>query len=181
MKVRTALPMIVLGLSALASSVHAQGETEAAFLRFLKETCAKDQADSCRQLAEAYETGKNGIAKDPAKAAESYKRAASLYQSQCDAKDADDSACTALARLYEGGRGVAVDAARAAAYDKKAFALYQRACDKGEAFECKGLGEAYQYGHGVPKDLAKAAALYKKACDGQFDPACELAKTIKAP
>jgi TPR repeat protein len=157
----------------------AQGEAEQASLDYLKRTCTSGEATSCTELAEVYAKGKyKGVAKDPAKAAELYARAAKLNQAECDKEGGD--ACFELARAYEAGLGVPQDASRAAALNKKTITQYQQACDRGQMNECEALGLSYEKGRGIAMNLARAAALYKKACDGGDKGACERVRALNA-
>jgi TPR repeat protein len=186
-----ATALILLGWSTLVpGSVWSQGGADAAYLAFLNRTCASGATpSSCLNLAEAYATGQGvkGVPKDPAKAAEFYKRWADASQAACD--KGDEFTCSDLARAYEAGRGVPADAARAASLDKKALPLFQQGCDQGNEYDCAGLAAACQYGRALPKDLVRAATLYKKACAACTAPvmtapcqkACEQAKALKAP
>jgi TPR repeat protein len=143
-------------------------------LGFLK-GCDAGDAMQCRFLADGYAgTGLQGVPKNPARAAELYKRWAALSQAAC-AKLGPGSApaCQEVSTAYEEGRGVAKDAAQAAAFLKKSTGLYQAGCDKGVAHDCSMLGFVYQYGNGVAIDVKRAAALFKKACDGGDETACK--------
>ncbi len=93
-----------------------------------------------------YEIGR-GVARDPARAAEWYRRAAA---------QGDPLAEYALAELYVRGLGVPRDEAAAAA-------LYRAAAEAGNASAQYKLGALYETGRGVPRDYRRAAAWYARA------------------
>ena len=145
-------------------------------------------ASGCASVGSAYEQGW-GVAKDPAKAAEYFKKAcaagspmdcdryARTPQGQADPGAANATvaqfmarcatptgafACYELAELYQWGTGVPKDL-------KKAEQLYRQACERGEGQSCHTLGVWYKLGqNGLPRDAAQVLAFLGKACQAQF-------------
>lgn len=89
------------------------------------------------------------VPKDPAKAAEWYRKAAD----QGDVKGEHS-----LGVLYESGTGVPLDYARAAE-------LYRKAAEKGFAPAEFSLGVCYAHGQGVPQSFEHALEWYRKAAE----------------
>jgi len=116
-------------------------------------TCEEGAAAACVAAAERYAVGQ-GVAADPA-------RAAQLFERACDLHDA--AACARLGDVLARGRGR--DANRAAA-------AYQRACDAGRLEACASLGRLLADGRGIARDRVRAARLFQKACDGHVVDGC---------
>ena len=93
-------------------------------------------------------------ARDPAKAAELYRKAAEM---------GDSEAQKCLGFLYAEGMGVKQDLA-------KAIELYRKAAEQGHTVAQNIMGEAYLNGEGVPQDYAKAKEWFEKAAaqDSKF-------------
>lgn len=94
-----------------------------------------------------------GVARDPAAAAEWYRKAADA---------GNPGAQFRLAKLYEQGTGVKQD-------DSAAARWYQKAADQGFAQAQVDLGNLYMHGQGVEKDAAEAFRLYELSA-AQGDP-----------
>ncbi len=105
------------------------------------------------------ELGRNGIARD-------YARAAGYFKQACDVGDPDG--CVSLARMYDSPHtGVSMDRG-------KSRTFYAQGCDGGAVAGCTALGLAATKGEGGPVDDAKAVALFTRACDGGHTQGCAL-------
>ena len=158
------------------------GNPEEQKLAELTKKAEAGDAEAQHILGLMYAKG-DGVAKDRAKAAEWWQKAATqgstksqynlglLYARgdgvakdmakaaewwQKAATQGDAKAQGYLGWLYEQGDGVAKDMAKAAE-------LYQKAAEQGDAKAQISLGMMYEEGNGVAKDLAKAVELYQKA------------------
>lgn len=94
--------------------------------RFYERLCEEDDDEACLDLGQMIEKGR-GIAKDPVRAAEMYRRVAASYEKRCE-RDAE--ACWRLGLLHEQGRGAPKDPARSAA-------LYRGSCQRGNRAGCQ--------------------------------------------
>jgi TPR repeat protein len=146
--------------------------------------CDLGDGPSCGSAAAAYESGKSGIEKDPAKAFE-------YAVKGCNIKDADS--CDLVGGYKRSGKGTAKDVeggvtlqtnacrvgsaracrdvgtyfASSSPPDwRLALAYAERACDGGCTPGCADAGKIYQLGNGVTKDSVKANSLFKRGCDG---------------
>jgi TPR repeat protein len=106
------------------------------------------------ELGKIYAAG-DGVGKDPAKAAEWYRKAADRGNA---------SAMVFLGAAYAQGSGVPKDLAEAAKWLRKA-------ADAGNAVAMDGLGQMYANGQGVPVDAAQAVVWYRKAVENNNAPA----------
>jgi TPR repeat protein len=88
-----------------------------------------------------------GVTKDPSKAAEWYRRAATKGQAP---------AMNNLGVQYATGRGVTKDLSKATEW-------YRKAATKGHAAAMNNLGNLYRRGVGVPKDISEALKWYRRA------------------
>lgn len=78
--------------------------------------------------------------------------------------------CTMKAIMSFNGEGTSQD-------KNSAISEFKSLCDKNEAMACGKLGELYTYGYDRKNiKLEQIQAVLKKACDGGYEPACELAK-----
>jgi uncharacterized protein len=122
----------------------------------LQARCVGGLGAACVQLGELFEQGR-GVTRDPARATELRKNAASLFELACTNGQA--SACMDAAELHELGRGVARDAAFSTA-------LLQRACAKGEELAChyaRRLGRGRREAS-YTLDLDRPPVLAREAC-----------------
>lgn len=122
---------------------------------------AADRGDTSAQhfLAYLYASGEQGVAVEPAKAIEWYKRAGEAGYLP---------AWNDLAILYELGKIVPQDFAVAVRY-------YRQAAEVGFPKAEYNLGRLYQLGRGIPQDQQEALRWYRKASDGGLgDAAFEL-------
>jgi TPR repeat protein len=124
----------------------------------LNTKCEKGDAAACLRLADNYERGEDGYAKDPV-------RSSGLYRRACDG--GSDYGCYKLGVMHEKGEGgLLVDM-------RKARELYEKACLGGLQEVCNNLGLLYERGEGgLSVDLRKARELYEKACDARYALAC---------
>jgi uncharacterized protein len=120
--------------------------------------CAAGDPGSCSRMGYFHQTGKNGVATDPA-------RAAALYRQACDAGWA--VGCSSLGALLVMGEGVPRDPPAGAA-------LVEQACDMGQAEMCSFLGGAMYTGNLVAQDPAQAALLLQRGCYGGAPSGCFL-------
>ncbi|MCA9652087.1 MAG: SEL1-like repeat protein [Myxococcales bacterium] len=117
--------------------------------------CDEGEAEACGALAAIHERGGPGIAPDPARALELYRKACTLGSA---------SACSSAAAMeMRKGEGADREAARTA---------FERACELGDGTGCTNLAGMYLMGDGVPVDQAKAAELNDRACGLQLGIAC---------
>ena len=116
-------------------------------------TCEEGAAALCVAEGERYVAGQ-GVAADPA-------RAAQLFERACDLRDF--SGCARLGDVLARGRGRDVS---------RASAAYQRACDGGRLEACASLGRLLSDGRGDARDRVRAVALFQKACDGRVVDGC---------
>jgi TPR repeat protein len=116
--------------------------------RQLQSQAAQGDAKAEFLLGRAYSQGE-GVARDDAKAAEWYRKAAE----QGNAKAQNN-----LAGIYLNGIGVPRDEAEAVKW-------YRKAADQGAAWAQDTLGQLLARGIGVPKDNKQAAEWYRKAAE----------------
>lgn len=158
---------------------------QAAALPWLKQSAEAGNARSQLLFAEFLEHGKGGVARDPGKAAEFYRKAAEADQPRAHcalarlhsagtgveqnpsesvkwyrkcAAGGDVSAMSALATAYETGQGVEQDAAAAVEW-------FRKAAEKGDVAAMLRLAKAFQTGTGVPENRAASVRWYLKAAE----------------
>jgi len=88
-------------------------------LRLLERACVGGSAGACAQLGTLYETGSDGVDRDPQRAQAAYTRAAGRYEEACAA--GETLACAGYGTMLVRGVGVAKDSGRA-------FTLFRSAC-----------------------------------------------------
>ncbi len=119
-------------------------------LKYYKNYAENGNAEYQILLAFAYLDGKDGIAKNEAKAAEWFRKAA---------EQGDANAQRFLGHMYYGGfANIAKDEAKAAEW-------FRKAAEQGDADGQFFLGQMYENGDGVAKDEAKAVEWYMKAAE----------------
>ena len=150
------------------------------------------------ELAQLYETGADGLPRDPVTArrvaialceSDGHCSDASYYYARgiggatdeghaiaalasgCDRDDLQS--CTELGAAYRDGRFVGNDPTRA-------VSLFQKACSAGEWDGCESLAAAYATGDGSPKDLPRALSLAHDACERGHPGACARVGTMLA-
>ena len=121
----------------------------------VERACDSGDAESCFNVAFAYETG-IAVSEDRAHATEFFRRS-------CGGGYADG--CFGLGTAYQHGVGVGEDQARA-------WELFQEACDKGSNNGCLKLGSRYFEGPAGDQDYVRAAEFFKRACDGRNSNGC---------
>jgi len=109
-------------------------------------------AEAMHRLGLAYESGR-GTVRDPAKAAQWYRKAADLGNA---------NAQFALGALHASGSGVSKS-------DEAAASWYRRAADQDHASAQVHLARRYQFGQGVSQDYRQARRWFQAAAD-QGDP-----------
>lgn len=117
--------------------------------------CEGGHAQSCNNLAVAYERGLGGAVDLPA--------SSRAFGRSCELGNA--VACAQYGIAFQTGRGVVADAARARA-------LYERSCDGGELVGCGNLGVSLRDGSGGPVDMERAVLMFDRACAGGRAGAC---------
>jgi TPR repeat protein len=122
------------------------GSSNAERVASLETEATSGKADAQTTLAAMYANG-DGVAADPDKAVEWYRRAAD---------QGDATAQNNLALFYEAGESVPRDMAEAARW-------YRKAAEQGAAIAQYNLAVLYRIGLGVPKDGEQAAAWSTKA------------------
>ncbi len=150
------------------------------------------------ELAQLYETGADGLPRDPEQAR---KVAVALCESEWHCTDAsyyfargiggpkdeghalaslatgcdhdDLQSCTELGAAYRDGRFVGKDPTRA-------VSMFQKACSAGEWDGCESLSAAYATGDGSSKDLPRALSLARDACDHGHPGSCARVGTMLA-
>lgn len=121
--------------------------------------CAAKNAQACGTAGFLYEHGQ-GTTID-------LSRAADFYRQSCDA--GENLGCVAFAAMQARGTGVPTD-------EPAASALLQKTCDQGRLEGCTQLAVLLA-GH-KPPDLVRTRQLLTKACDGKYQPACDLLKSL---
>ncbi len=141
-------------------------------------------------LAQLYETGAEGLPRDPEKArrlaiqeceedlrcadaayylsrgiggAKDERRALEALDRGCEADDFPS--CGELGARYREGRSVGRDPTRAVEF-------FTKACNGADADACNELSLAYATADGVPRDAVRALSLAKAACDSGGAPGC---------
>jgi TPR repeat protein len=94
-------------------------------------------------------------------------RALALAQQGCDL--ADEASC-ALVALLHAARQPDSEATR------DAIVKITAGCSENRARSCATLGVLYAAGAGVEQDLARATTLLTRACQGEWEPACDLSR-----
>jgi hypothetical protein len=119
--------------------------------RLLERSCALHHASGCVDLGSLYALGRDGVARDDA-------RAAPLYIKACDG--GEPAGCFNAGVMAEHGRGVATDLAAA-------VAAYEEGCRGGSSEACTSLGALYyDEGHSVAASPERAATYYDRGCSG---------------
>ncbi|NVK43130.1 MAG: sel1 repeat family protein [Oceanospirillaceae bacterium] len=139
--------------------------------------------DALNMLGQMYENGW-GVAEDPARAMELYKRGANqghldsvnnlrrmknieyrkeLEEVEPRAKEGDAQAQNRLGEMYEFGYGVDRNAL-------EAYNWYRRAADQGLVSAMHNIGRCYNFGTGVEQNYAEAERWYRRAAEqGHMD------------
>jgi uncharacterized protein len=154
--------------------------------------CDNGDMRGCTELAALYAVG-DGVSRDTTKAAQ-------LYAHACEGRQLD--ACYAVAKLHDDGI-IGPDPITALSfYEKACVGGYEDSCDRmdrmyarrrpigaiaekarhpgekaclrGDAAACNAAGVAYYAGAGVKKDTMRAATFLQRACDGSYEPACNV-------
>ncbi len=134
------------GPSAVSAAPVVPDASAAAAKSTVADLARAGDAEAQATLGWIYETGR-GVARDPARAALWYERAA---------LQGNTLAQYALAELYSRGHGVPRD-------DDAAARLYRAAAEGGNASAQYKLGALYETGRGVPRDYRLAAYWYARA------------------
>lgn len=119
-------------------------------LEQLEASANRGDADSARELGDRHFHGRDGLAKDEARAVHWYRKAADQGHAMALA---DLGYCT-----LNGLGGLAKDAG-------KALALFQAADARGNAYAARMIGWMCEWGKGIPRDDGKAAGWYRRAAD----------------
>ena len=158
--------------------------------------CSQREPRACTELAALYVAG-DGVQKDTTKAAQ-------LYAEACDVGRWE--ACYAVAKLHDDGIIGPDPVAALTFYERACVAGYGDSCDRmdalysrrlpparvaardshpsekpcmaGDAAACNAAGVAFYSGSGVTKDTVRAATYLTRACDGGYDPACNVLKPL---
>ena len=144
------------GLLALRSDAPDAAEAAA---EFLERGCTLGAVKACGVLGNLAVDGR-GVAKDPARALELWRRA-------CDG--GDGASCQSLGRRLEDDGEMA-----------KALALYELGCERGEPRSCRTIGSRYADGDGVAADRDRALADLARACKGGDRLACGYEEDVRA-
>lgn len=93
-----------------------------------------------------------------------YKKAAAIYQKQCDAEN-NYMNCAVLGNMYINGQGVAADSFKAKEY-------FTKACENDEQEGCVGLGKLHLSGISARKDGEAAKKYFDDACNKENQTGC---------
>ena len=182
-----------------ASKYYGKGKTKlSARARKLDAECASGSSEACARLGDIYRFGKQAP-RDPARAAQLYrracsdkasmgcfglaymlangvcmrkdpKRAALLYDRSCKLKEA--SACNNHANMMWRGEGVKRDRLLA-------ILVYHEACKLRSMRACSSLANFYRTGQAVRRNLDTAAKLAKRACGAGHQSGCVALGKVK--
>lgn len=119
---------------AIAGVIHLTDDEEtvadANAAPLLRKACEGGDGQGCHWFASFYRNGLGGIAKDEAKMKETYARAGSLMEKECQA--GSRVSCAMGGSLYNGGSEVPADPA-------KALVMLKKGCDLGSPGACEKL------------------------------------------
>ena len=118
----------IAGVLHLTDDEEAVADANAAPL--LQKACAGGDGQGCHWFAAFYRNGLGGIAKDEAKMKETYARAGSLMETECEA--GSQVSCAMGGSLYSGGAEVRADPA-------KALAMLKKGCELGSPGACENV------------------------------------------
>lgn len=150
------LPILVL----LFSLCFSQSETEE-----MQKFCENGDANICYALGKMNE--RSGALKQNKNTPESrmyYKKAAAIYQKECDV-ESNFVSCTVLGNMYINDQGVGSDHFKAKDY-------FVKACENEEYEGCVGLGKLHLSGISARKDANMAKKYFSDACDKKNQNGC---------
>jgi TPR repeat protein len=158
-------------LAAVAVREDRRGDAaqKAAAPGLLEKACHGGDPEGCRYLGHAYEEGA-GVSKDPARAAELYKKAFASFESGCAQGRAES--CELLGHMIGNGWGTAKNESADKPLRKKAIELYAVACGPADPASCSPAAAAYESGFYVEKDLERSLKLLTTGCDANDPESC---------
>ncbi len=116
----------IAGVAHITNDEETVADANAAPL--LQKACEGGDGQGCHWFAAFYRNGLGGIAKDEAKMKETYARAGSLMEKECEARS--KVSCAMGGSLYSGGAEVPADPA-------KALAMLKKGCELGSPGACE--------------------------------------------
>ena len=132
-----------------------------AAIQSLEASCSRDFEPNCVLLADLLrQTG------SPA----DLDRHLAILERQCE-RDYGD-ACHGLGYAYVHSVGVSRN-------DAEAITLFERACALGSAIGCTNLGWMHEESRVPFPSLEEAASLYAAGCQGGYQPACDMATSLR--
>ncbi|MDR0467562.1 MAG: sel1 repeat family protein [Campylobacteraceae bacterium] len=153
---------IVFFLCLVYSFCFSQSQLEA---QKMDELCFDGDANVCYMLGKLNE--RSSVLRQGKNTPESrkyYKKAAIIYQEQCDMED-DFSSCAILGNMHINDQGIGMDHFKAKEY-------FTKACENDEQEGCVGLGKLHLNGVSVRKDSEVAKKYFESTCTEKNQNGC---------